>query len=164
MKSKNKKNVLYILGSGGHTKQMILLSKELKDRINYFYLIQDDDKLSKNKIICPGKKIIVPRARQFNEPIIYSIFRTIKLFFKSLNIIKKHKIDVIISCGPGIAIPVCYAGKLLNKKVIFIESWSRVTKKSTAGRLIYPISDLFFVQWKENLNNYPKAKYKGRFL
>jgi len=161
---KKKKNVLYILGSGGHTKQMILLSKDLKESINYFYLIQDDDKLSKNKIIYPGKKIIVPRARKFNESLLNSIFRTINLFFKGLNIISKNKIDVIISCGPGIAIPFCYAGKLLNKKIIFIESWSRVTTKSTTGKLVYPISDLFFVQWKENLKNYPKAKYEGRFL
>jgi UDP-N-acetylglucosamine:LPS N-acetylglucosamine transferase len=159
---KNKKNVLYILGSGGHTKQMILLSKDLKKSINYFYLIQDDDKLSKNKIIYSGKQIVVSRARKFNEPIFLSIFRIIKLFFKSLKIIKKYKIDLIISCGPGIAIPFCYAGKLLNKKVIFIESWSRVTTKSIAGKLISPISDIFFVQWKDNLKSYPKAIYAGR--
>lgn len=158
----NKPNALFILGSGGHTAQMIELSKELKKTINYIYIIQKGDNLSKSKIIHPGKIIYVTRPREIKESSTSSFFKTTKLFFKALEIIKKHKIDIVISAGPGIAIPFSYAGKLLNKKIIFIESWSRVTKKSTSGKLIYPISDLFFVQWKENLINYPKAKYCGR--
>lgn len=158
----NKQNVLFILGSGGHTAQMIELSKELKDKINYIYLIQKNDKLSKNKIIFPGKIIYVNRPREIKDSKIEYLIKTTKLFFKALEIIKKHKINVVISAGPGIAIPFSYAGKLLNKKIIFIESWSRVTKKSISGKLIYPIANLFFVQWKDNLKNYPKAKYCGR--
>lgn len=158
-----KKKVLYILGSGGHTSQMIELSKDLKNEINYFYLIQEDDSISKNKIIYKGKIIKVKRNAKFKELKIFSIFRTIFLFFKAIKIIKKKKIDILISAGPGISIPFFYAGKLLGKKLIFIESWSRVTSKSISGKLIYPISDLFFVQWEENLKNYPKALYRGRF-
>ena len=157
-----KKNVLYILGSGGHTNQMIELSKDLKNKINYFYVIQEDDVLSKKKILYPGKVIKVKRPRMWDESFIYNL-RVIPLFFKALKIIKKNKIDVIISSGPGVSIPFFYAGKLLSKKLIFIESWSRVSTKSISGRFIYPISDLFFVQWKENLKNYPKAIYRGRF-
>jgi len=158
-----KKNVLYILGSGGHTAQMIALSKDLKNKINYFYLIQKDDKLSKNKIIYPGNIIYVKRAAEFNSSKFKVYFFTIINFFKAITIIKKNKIDVLISAGPGISIPFFYAGKLLNKKLIFIESWSRVNSKSLSGKLIYPIVNLFFVQWKSNLKNYPKSLYRGRF-
>jgi UDP-N-acetylglucosamine:LPS N-acetylglucosamine transferase len=158
-----RKNVLFILGSGGHTSQMIELSKDLKDKINYFYLIQKDDILSEKKILFKGKIIKVKRNADFNENKFNTFFKTIFSFFKAIKIIKKNKIDVLISCGPGISIPFFYAGKLLGKKLIFIESWSRVTQKSISGKLIYPIADLFFVQWKENLKNYPKALYRGRF-
>lgn len=158
----SKPNVLFILGSGGHTAQMIELSKELKKNINYIYVIQNGDTISKSKIIYPGKKIYVNRPRELKDNKLNSVFKTTKLFFKALNIINKNKIDVVITAGPGIAIPFCYAGKLLGKKIIFIESWSRISKKSISGKLIYPISDLFFVQWKENLKNYPRAKYCGR--
>lgn len=159
----NKPNVLYILGSGGHTAEMLELSKQLGDNINYFYLIQNDDVLSKSKIIYPGKIIYVDRPRLWGQSVIYNL-RVIPLFFKAIKIIKENKITVIISSGPGIAIPFCFAGKLLNKKIIFIESWSRIKTKSISGRLIYPIADLFFVQWKENLKNYPKAMYRGKLL
>ena len=159
----NKKNVLYILGSGGHTKQMIELSKDLKENINYFYLIQNDDELSEKKIIYPGKIIKIKRNAGFNSSKFKIYFFTFISFFKAIKIIKKNKIQVIISAGPGISIPFFYAGKILGKKLVFIESWSRISKKSISGKLIYPISDLFFVQWKDNLKNYPKALFRGRF-
>jgi len=158
-----KKKVLFILGSGGHTAQMLELSKDLKNKINYVYLIQKDDELSENKIIYPGKVIYINRAAVLNRLKLYVYIYTIINFFKAIKIIKKNKIDVLISAGPGIAISFFYAGKLLNKKLIFIESWSRVISKSKSGRLIYPITNLFFVQWRDNLQNYPKALYRGRF-
>ena len=142
---------------------MILLSKDLKNSINYFYLIQNDDVLSENKIIYSGKIIKVNRPRMWGESFIYNL-RFIPLFFKSLKILIDNKIDVVISTGPGISIPFFYAGKILGLKLIFIECFSRVKTKTISGRLIYPISNLFFVQWKSNLCNYPKAIYKGRFL
>lgn len=158
-----KPNVLYILGSGGHTAEMIELSKQLKDKINYFYLIQNDDVLSKSKIIYPGKMIFVNRPRLWGQSSIYNL-KVIPLFFSALSIIKKNKIDIIISVGPGITIPFFYAGKLLGKKLIFIECYSRVKTKTMTGRAVYPITDLFFVQWESQLKNYPKARYRGKFL
>jgi UDP-N-acetylglucosamine:LPS N-acetylglucosamine transferase len=160
---KKKLNVLYILGSGGHTAQMIELSKDLKEKINYFYLIQKDDVLSQKKIIYPDKIIRIKRNADFNENKLNIFLKTIFSFFKAIKIINKNKINVIISCGPGVSIPFFYAGFLLRKKLIFIESWLRLTSKSISGKLIYLIANLFFVQWKENLTNYPKALYRGRF-
>ncbi|HRS42505.1 MAG TPA: PssD/Cps14F family polysaccharide biosynthesis glycosyltransferase [Candidatus Diapherotrites archaeon] len=159
----NKLNALFILGSGGHTAEMIELSKQIKEKVNYYYLIQNDDVLSKSKIIYPGKIIFVDRPRLWGQSAIYN-FRIIPLFFKAISIIKKNKIDVIISTGPGISVPFFYAGKLLRKKLIFIECYSRVNTRTMTGRAVYPIVDLFFVQWPEGIKNYPKALYRGKFL
>ena len=35
------------------------------------------------------------------------------------------------------------------------------SSKTVAGKFIYPIADLFVVQWKEMLKLYPKAVYWG---
>jgi len=164
LKKTNKKNVLYILGSGGHTQEMIILSKDLKDTINYFYLIQKDDVLSEKKIIYPGKIIKVKRPRMWGENIFVASFRSVNLFFKSFFILKKNKIDIIISTGPGISLIYFISGWILRKKLIFIECFSRVKTKTITGRFVYPLSDLFFVQWEDNLENYPKALYRGKFL
>jgi len=56
-----------------------------------------------------------------------------------------------------------YLGGFLGKKIVFIESLSRVKNPSLTGKFLYPISDLFLVQWKSLLKKYgSKAKYGGK--
>nr|WP_225349401.1 hypothetical protein [Limosilactobacillus reuteri] len=54
-----------------------------------------------------------------------------------------------------------YFAKLMKKKVIYIESFARITTPSLTGKILYHFADLFIVQWKELLKVYPKAKYFG---
>jgi len=76
----------------------------------------------------------------------------------------KEKPDLIISTGAGVAIPTCFLGWLFRKRVIFIEDWCRINKPSFSGRMIYPLANLFFVQWEQLLRYYPKAIYKGPLI
>jgi len=81
----------------------------------------------------------------------------LKTIFIALRILLKERPDVVISTGGGeIAVPFCYVGKLLGAKVILIETFTRITTRSAAGRLIYPIADLFLVQWESLLTKYGK--------
>ncbi|MDI6807228.1 MAG: PssD/Cps14F family polysaccharide biosynthesis glycosyltransferase [Candidatus Aenigmarchaeota archaeon] len=82
-------------------------------------------------------------------------------FLQTLTIFLKEKPDVVISTGAGVAVVSCFLAKLFGRKVIFIESFSRVTQPSISGRLVYPVSDLFIIQWKNLLEYYPKAVYGG---
>ncbi|MFC1969675.1 PssD/Cps14F family polysaccharide biosynthesis glycosyltransferase [Chloroflexota bacterium] len=90
----------------------------------------------------------------------------LKTIFIALRIMLKERPDVVISTGGGeIAVPFCYVGKLLGAKVILIETLTRITTKSAAGRLIYPIADLFLVQWESLLKRYgKKAHYWGNVI
>ena len=90
----------------------------------------------------------------------------IKTILKAFKILTKEKPDVIISTGGGeIAVPFCYIGKILGAKIIFIETLSRITTPSGGGRLVYPIADLFLVQWESLLKKYgTKAKYWGNVI
>lgn len=90
----------------------------------------------------------------------------IKYLIKAIQILLKERPDVIVSTGGGeIAVPFCYIGKIFGAKIIFIETLARITTPSGGGRFIYPISDLFLVQWKPLLEKYGnKAKYWGRVI
>lgn len=90
----------------------------------------------------------------------------LKTIFVAFRILLKERPDVVISTGGGeIAIPFCYVGKLLGAKVIFIETLARVTTRSAAGKFIYPIADLFLVQWETLLKQYgKKAQYWGSVI
>lgn len=93
------------------------------------------------------------------------LFAFLLNFFQSLLILLKERPNVIITSGATVAFIFCYLGKLLlRSKIIFIETMSRVNKPSLIGRLLYPIADLFLVQWKSLLKFYPKARYGGCLL
>ncbi len=88
-----------------------------------------------------------------------------KAFFKILRILLKEKPNTIVSTGSEIAIPAFIIAKFLRIQTIFIESWCRVKTKSATGKIVYPFSDLFLVQWPELLEVYgKKAKYKGAVI
>lgn len=95
----------------------------------------------------------------------YSFLKFIKSFFQTMKILLKERPDVIISTGSGVTIPVCSIGKILGAKVIFIETLARVISPSMTGKIIYPIANLFLVQWGSLLKKYgKKAKYWGKVI
>lgn len=83
---------------------------------------------------------------------------------QSFQILLRERPKVMISTGAGVAVPVCYIGKLIGSKVVFIETLAAVYKPSLAGRFIYPIADLFIIQWKHLLKFYKKAVYGGQLI
>jgi len=90
----------------------------------------------------------------------------LKTILVAFRILLKERPDAVISTGGGeIAVPFCYVGKFLGARVVFIETLARVTSKSAAGKLIYPIADLFLVQWESLLQKYGmKAQFWGNVL
>lgn len=60
----------------------------------------------------------------------------------------REKPDVILTTGAAVAIPMCVIGKLFRKKVIYIESFARMTTPNKTGLLIYKFADLFIIQWE----------------
>jgi beta-1,4-N-acetylglucosaminyltransferase len=86
-------------------------------------------------------------------------------FLRTLSILFKERPKLIVSTGSEIAIPAFYLAKLLGMKTIFIESWTRVLQPTGTGRIVYPISDVFLVQWERLLTKYGnKARYEGAIL
>jgi UDP-N-acetylglucosamine:LPS N-acetylglucosamine transferase len=92
-------------------------------------------------------------------------FRFLLSFPKVFGILLHEKPDIIISTGSEIAIPVFYTAKLLRIKTIFIESLCRVEAPSLTGKIVYPVSNVFLVQWNQLLSKFgKKAQYWGNVL
>jgi len=86
-------------------------------------------------------------------------------FISILRILLREKPQLIVSTGSEIAIPAFYLAKILRIKTIFIESWTRVNRPTGTGKIVYPLSDLFLVQWERLLSKYgKKARYEGAIL
>lgn len=80
---------------------------------------------------------------------------------KSLYLYFKYHPRVIITTGTHTAVPMCYIGKLFGSKVVFIESFAKRYDGNVSGKMVYPIADVFMVQWDTMLKVYPKAICKG---
>lgn len=76
----------------------------------------------------------------------------------------------VLCNGPGTCVPLCVAGLLLGilgiKKVqiVYVESICRVQTLSLTGKILYLLSDYFFVQWPSLRDKYPKAIFLGRIV
>lgn len=91
-------------------------------------------------------------------------FEMIGNSFRSLWILIKEDPDVVVTTGVLAVIPLCLLMKLNGKKMIYIESFCRVTTPTKTGLLLAKYADETFVQWEELKPYYPKAKYKGGLL
>jgi len=154
---------MIVLGMGGHTQQMIKLVDALGGGYEYEYILAKNDKISENKIKIPGKIYRIKRTRGAKESLLSSIIKNIMRSFELIPLMIKSKSRAIIACGPDIAAAVCFIGKLFGKKIIFLESWSRIYSKSYSGRFVYLFADKFFIQWPQMKKYYKKAIYAGRF-
>ena len=148
------KKICFVSSSGGHWEELMCL-KEIADENNHFFVTEKGGQAEE----CSLNDIYI--LSQMNRHEKGFIINFLKLFFKAFRIIKKEKTDVIITTGALIAFPFCVIGKIMRKKIIYIESFARVNGKSLTGKLVYPFADLFLVQWESMLDVYPKSKYVG---
>jgi len=152
---KKKKNICLISSSGGHFEQLLMLRQLSKN--NDIFIVTEKTKYNKN-----DKKINY-YVKQVNRKEIFFIIKMILIFVKSLYIYIREKPDVIVSTGVLAAIPMLFIGHIFNKKVIYIESFAKISSPTMTGNLVYKhnIADRFYVQWKKMLEFYPDAIYKG---
>ena len=150
------KKLCLVCSAGGHLEQMKRLER-VYSRCNHFFIGSKNKhaaEFAKNK-----KSYFIKNPGRDQDA--YNPFNLFISFFQSLRILLKEKPDFIISTGAGIAIPVCYAAKILGAKIIFIASAACVSRLNLSSRIIYPISDLFFVQYEQLKNSCKKAVYGG---
>lgn len=83
-----------------------------------------------------------------------------------LRIFAKEKPEVLFSTGSEIAIPAFYIAKwFFRAKLIFLETFVRTRVPTLTAKAVYPVTDLFLVQWKHMIEKLgPRARYVGSIL
>ena len=153
-----KKNIFLVSDEGGHFEQIKLL-EELKSKHEVFYITEKTQRTI-NRSLLNKNQLLIPLLNR-NIPFWYIVY--FKTFTKSLLYILKYKPDIIISTGALSAFPTLLIGKILGKKIIFIETYSRFKSRTLTGKIIYKLSlyDYFIIQHKTLRKLYPKAIYGG---
>ncbi len=151
-----KVKLLFPSSSGGHLTEIAQL-KKLFD--TYEYLIVTED-LPLNKKLLIGKNCIYVKPNGQNRNLTFWK-NFIVNWWLAFKIMLRFKPDAIVTTGSHTAVPFCYIGKLFGCKIIYILSFCRIDSRAKAADLIYPVSDLFFVQWENMKSVYKKGIYAG---
>ncbi|EHE27171.1 oligosaccharide biosynthesis Alg14 like family protein [Streptococcus pneumoniae GA13338] len=127
---------------------MYLLKPFWKDRERFWVTFDKEDARSilENEIFYP---CYYPTNRNLKNLIKNTI-----LAFK---ILRKERPDIIVSSGAAVAVPFFYLGKIFGAKTVYIEVFDRIDAPTMTGKLVYPVTDRFIVQWEEMKKVYPKA-------
>ena len=149
---------MFISSMGGHLTELMQLKSIFK---SYDYMIVTEKHKSTNNLKVKYKSKIDYLKAGNKDHLLKYIFIIPYNIIKSIKIFLKFKPDVVVTTGAHTSVMMCYIAKIFRKKVIYIESFANVETKTLSGRLVYPISDVFIVQWHSMLKLYPKAIYEG---
>ncbi|XP_030481331.2 uncharacterized protein LOC115698266 [Cannabis sativa] len=179
-------STLIVLGSGGHTAEMLNLLAVLQKERFYprYYIAAATDNMSlqkarsfesslvnetRHKVAETSQFMQIYRSREVGQSYITSIWTTLLAMVHALWLMIKIRPEVILCNGPGTCIPLCviaYLFKIIGirwSSIFYVESIARVQRLSLSGLILYKlnISDQFFVQWPQLQRKYPRAHYVG---
>ena len=143
------KTVMIILGSGGHTTEMVALLRNhnFEKYRNTAVIIAEEDRFSQHKFEKSFRKnhgieisnyeksgklkyYIIIRSRKVGQGYFSTFFTTIKSGLECVKIFMSSQPDIIVSNGPGTALPLFYIGLIFGKilllkpkiRLLYIES------------------------------------------
>lgn len=133
---------LVVLGSGGHTTEMLALLKNVDATIYtpLIYMIATTDDTSLQRVQAssstrmPNAIYKLPRSREVGQSYFSSIFTTLWSFLISIYYIARIRPDLLLCNGPGTCLPVAISTLLFRilgvcrGNVVFCESFCRVTR------------------------------------
>lgn len=185
-KTQQSLSTLIILGSGGHTAEMLnVLTVLQKGRYTprcYVAAATDNMSLQKARVfetsLVDKSEIEVGetaefmqiyRSREVGQSYLTSVGTTVIATAHAVWLITKLRPQVILCNGPGTCIPLCAIAFLYKivgirwSSIFYIESIARVQRLSLSGLLLYKLhmADQFFVQWPQLQRKYPRAHYVG---
>ena len=160
-------NILAVLGSGGHTGELLTMLKPAGYRPDFVF--GQGDPLSVQKAQSAGfassQFYELPRARRVGEGKLSSCVSVLRSLGAALRLVWRVKPRMVVCNGPATCVVVVAAVRILRltTKVVYVEGLARVRDLSLSGYLIYQLemADEFLVQWPELASKYPGTVHRG---
>jgi beta-1,4-N-acetylglucosaminyltransferase len=146
--------VMLVCSPGGHLMQMLALEPAWRDLERVWVTLPAAD----TKTLLASEDAIFAHS-----PTNRSLKNLVRNFVLAVRVLVTRRPDVILSTGGGVTVPFFLVGKLTGARLVYVESLTRVTGPSLSGKLVYALSDRFFVQWPEAATR-SRMEFAGRVL
>jgi beta-1,4-N-acetylglucosaminyltransferase len=162
--------VMVVLGSGGHTAEMLTLLSALTNEHKIHFIVAKTDTHSHEKALkwLSSEKIqaefhFIARAREVGQHWCSSILTSAVSLISSIHLMRICP-DILLVNGPGTCVPIvihAFISKcFMSNRIIYVESFARVKTLSLTGKIVYPFVDRFIVQWPDLVSD--KTEYIGK--
>lgn len=144
--------VCLVGSSGGHLTHLYMLKPFWQDKERIWVTFDKEDARS----LLEGETVY---------PCYYPTNRSLKALIRNtriaVKVLRKERPQLIISSGAAVAVPFFWLAKLYGAKTVYIEVFDRIDKPTVTGKMVYPVTDRFIVEWEEMKAVYPKAVNLG---
>jgi len=147
--------ICLVSSAGGHFTQLYKLKEWWSKYERFWITFKKEDTMS----LLKDEKVYLA-----HYPTVRNVWNLILNSFLALRILIREKPDLIISMGAGVAVPFFYVAKIFGSKLIYITGYDRVETAELTAKLVYPITDFFIIQRKEQKKFFLKAKVWGKLL
>ncbi|HCO96273.1 MAG TPA: UDP-N-acetylglucosamine--LPS N-acetylglucosamine transferase [Phycisphaerales bacterium] len=152
VKNKGKLRICLAASAGGHISQLLKLAESWDD---YETFCVTTTQVVRDKLSRFGEVYVVGECNR-EHPI-----RVVAVLMRCIRIVLRQRPDVVISTGAAAGCMLCFLGKMLGAKVVWIDSITNVERLSLSGRMVRYIADLFLVQWPELAGRYKRVEFVG---
>ncbi len=146
-------NIVCVCSHGGHLVEMLEIIDAFHGHDIHFFTYEAET--TKN----------LPNVHFFDN-IATKPFSIFRVLLRMLALYVKIRPTIVISTGAELAVPAFYVSVLFPRvRRMYMECSAQVLTPSLTGKLVYPITHLFLVQWESLRKKYgKKAKYVGGLI
>lgn len=149
------RHVLLVASSGGHVGQLLALRPWWEHHHRTWVTFDTEDTRSQLK----GEDVVHafhPTTRSLTNLLRNSVLAAV--------VLPRVGPDLVVSTGAAVAVPFFAVARVLGIPCVYIEVVDRLASATVTGRVCHAISDLFLVQWPQQLRLYPRAKVVGTLI
>lgn len=146
---------LLVGSSGGHLAQLVAMADWWRETERRWVTFDTADAVS----TLPGEQVAWA-----HHPTTRNIPNLLRNLVLAIRVLRDWRPDVVVSNGAAVAVPFFLVARLLGVRTVYLEVYDRVDSRTLTGRLVRPFTDLFLVQWPEQLDLYPEARLVGPLL
>ncbi len=142
--------ILFVCSAGGHLAQLHRLEPwwSQHDRAWVTFDLPD-----------AAARLVAERVYYGHHPTtrnLGNLFRNVRVAWR---VLRTERPAVVVSDGAGLAVPFFWLARTVGARTVYLEVYDRIDSKTLTARLCRPVTDLFLVQWPEQL-----ALYRGSVL